>query len=134
MVLFDSGAFIALMIGDDGHHADAASCVRQLVAQRLPVAVAAPTIYESHRRILQLAGRSTARTFLEILGTGEMEVIHAGRDEYDGAVRILDAHPYLALTLTDAVSVAIMLARGIGSIFSFDDDFLQVGLLRVPPL
>jgi len=40
----------------------------------------------------------------------------------------------VALTLHDALCVAVMLERRIGSIFSFDDDFFQVGVLRVPPL
>lgn len=133
-VLFDSSALVALAIGEDAHHADAVVCLSTVLAERLPAAVAVPTIYEAHRRILQLAGTMVARSFLRRFGDGSLELIDGGGNTYDGALRILDAYPHIALTLTDAVSVAIMLDRGIGSIFSFDDDFLRVGVLRVPPL
>jgi predicted nucleic acid-binding protein len=130
----DTSALFALVIREDKHHAVATQFVRQLVSERLPVAVALPTLYEAHRLILQKRDPTDARAFLENYGGGALEVIEAGKVEYAAALEILDHYLYVKLSLTDAVSVAIMLARGIGSIFSFDDDFLRVGVRRVPPL
>jgi predicted nucleic acid-binding protein len=133
-ILFDTGAFIALAFRDDEHHSDAVACLSRVVAQRLPAAVAFPTLVEAHRAILHRVGVTAARSFLRNVVDGGIEIIHVARPDYDGALRVIDTYPFVALTLHDALCVAVMLERHIGSIFSFDDDFFQVGVLRVPPL
>ena len=133
-ILFDTGAFVALALRDDAHHSDAVACLKDVVAQRLPAVVAFPTLVEAHRLILQRGGVALAGSFLRSVIDGGMEVMFVGRRDYDGALRVIDNYPFVALTLHDALCVAVMLERRIGSIFSFDDDFFQVGVLRVPPL
>jgi predicted nucleic acid-binding protein len=133
-ILIDTGAFVALALRSDDHHSEAKACLKDVMAQRLPVAVAFPTLVEAHRLILQRGGIAAARSFLRDIVDGGLEIVHVGESDYDGALRIIDLYPFVALTLHDALCAAVMLDRSIGSVFTFDDDFFQIGLVRVPPL
>ncbi len=133
-VLFDSGPFVALAAKSDDRYQAALDCVDEIARRRLPAFVLTATIHEAHRRILHDRGNTRARLFLGAVTDGSVEIIRATEAEDTRALGILDQHPYVPLTLTDALNVAVMLSRGIGTIFSFDDHFLQVGLVRVPPL
>lgn len=133
-VIYDSGAFVALASSQDQHHAEARACLNTIAADRLPTFVTTATIHESHRRILSLHGQARARDFLASVGDGTVAIVRPTLEEDQVAIDLIDRYPYLELSLTDALTVAVMTSRSIGRVFSFDDHFFRLGALRVPPL
>jgi predicted nucleic acid-binding protein len=134
-IIYDTGAFIALAIADEDHHALASACLDEISNQRLPTFVTTATIHETHRHLLHSqGGQQRARSFLAAIYDGTVSVLHPSPDDQARAIEIIDKYHYVDLTLTDALTVAVMLECGIGRVFAFDDDYIQVGVLRVPPL
>ena len=129
----DTGAFVAIADDQDGHHDQAVACLHEVAAERLPVLVSGPTVYETHRRLFDV-GLPRARQFLDSVLDGSMTLVDAIPDDVLQGLGIIDRFVDRAISLTDAVNMAIMLRLGIGQVFSFDDDFLMVGFLRAPPL
>lgn len=132
-VLLDTGAFIALARGADTNHSAAEECLKAIDAKRLPLFVATPTIYETHRRFLYDMGRTVASTFLVRVNDGSVNIVRTTVED-EAEARILITRYYaLNLTLTDAVNMAVMLRLKIAACFSFDIHFLQAGFVRIPP-
>jgi predicted nucleic acid-binding protein len=93
-----------------------------------------PIIYESHRRFLFDLGVLKALTFLERVFDGSVNIVRTVADDEDNARTILARYQGLRLTLADAANVAIMVRLGIAAIFSYDDHYPQIGVIRIPPL
>ena len=109
-------------------------CIGRMVELRLPAIVTIPTVYESHRRLLHSLGASQARRFLDGVYDGTANIVSTTPNDEQDAIRLMDRHRSLDLTLTDAVNMAVMLRLQIGAVFSFDRHFLQAGFIRVPPM
>lgn len=133
-VLIDTGAFLALVDSDDCDHESASRCLTQIASRRLPLFVALPTLYETHRRLLFDHGIAVAQNWLTEILDGSLNLIRPEEADEREAVELIDRYEDLRLTLTDAVNMAVMTRRGVAKCFSFDDHFLQAGFLRVPPL
>lgn len=130
----DTGAFLALADTTDAQHESARTCLSRIAELRLPVVATIPTVHESHRRILHSLGEAPARRFLEHVFDGTTNVVSTTLDDEREAIRLIDRHRSLELTLTDAANMAVMTRLQIGAAFSFDRHFLQAGYLRVPPM
>jgi predicted nucleic acid-binding protein len=133
-VLLDTGAVLAFTDKSDGRHEEARQCLHEIAAAHFPLVIAAPTVFETYRRLLLDLDRSTARRFIDIALGNSMTLVDALPEDVLSGVGIIDRYHYLALSLTDAVTVAVALRLGIGQVFTFDDEFRQVGLITAPPL
>ena len=133
-MLIDSGAFIAMANPVDQHYKEASACLEEIVRRRLPVVVPMPVVFESYRRILHVVGRPGALAFLDGVMGAPGNIERCGEDDDANARALIARYADRMLTLTDAASMAIATRLQIGSVFSFDEDFLIAGFNRVPPL
>jgi predicted nucleic acid-binding protein len=133
-VLFDTGAYVALADADDESHDIAQAYLQTITDQRLPFFTTSPVIYESHRLLLHGLGIKPARRFLATVISSPVTVIRPHDAHEQTARSLLYRYRDVKLTLTDAVSMAVMMDLGIANAFSFDDDFTIAGLIRVPEL
>lgn len=131
-VFLDTGAFLALANTSEGErHTLAVECLKQVLAHRLPFLTSLPVIYEAHRRLLFDIGSEMAREFLDRIFDGSIQIVRALEPDETKGRELIATYP--DLTLTDAVSMAIMLRIGVAVCFGFDRHFLQAGFYRIPP-
>ena len=133
VVLIDSGAFIALADRTDRYHADALECLTRISAHRLPIYAPSPVIFETHRKLLHQIGYWAALRFLRSAYDGSVNIVRPVSGDEMSARALVERYESMALTLSDAASMAIMTRLGIGVCFSFDYDFVNAGFLRIPP-
>jgi predicted nucleic acid-binding protein len=132
-VLLDTGALLALADETDAHHTAATDCLIAVARHRLPVFIAVPTIYETHRRILFSLHRNAAVEFLDRIYDGSVNVVQTIHEDEQRARGLIQRYADQDLTLVDAANMAVMIRLGIAAVFSFDAHFLQSGLIRIPP-
>ena len=132
-VLIDTGGFLALANRADPKHEDAVACLRLISAERLPLFVSSPTVHETQRRFLFDFGHAEAERFVRSILDGSVNIIRTLEEDDREGLRLMHRYAALALTLTDAVNMALMTRLQIGSCFSFDRHFLQAGYIRIPP-
>jgi predicted nucleic acid-binding protein len=132
-VLWDSSAILALLDADDADHKRAVVIAGQIASERRPSFITNYIEVEAHALLLRKLGRTLAR---EWLLTGGLPVIRALPEEEDRAREIVARHSDKDWSLCDAISFAVLDARGVRRAFTFDRHFLQysridvLGLLR----
>jgi predicted nucleic acid-binding protein len=127
-VLWDSSAILALLDADDADHARAVAVARDIASERRPSFITNYIETESHALLLRKLGRALAR---EWLLTGGLTVVRALPSEEQKAREILARHTDKDWTLCDAISFAVLDARGVGRAFTFDHRFRQYGRVQV---
>jgi predicted nucleic acid-binding protein len=127
-VLWDSSAILALLDADDADHALAADVARRIAGQRRPSFITNYIEAETHALLLRKLGRALAR---EWLLTGGLPVLRALPSEEQRAREILVRYADKDWSLCDAISFALLEARGVRTAFSFDHHFKQFGRLDV---
>ncbi|HEX4954117.1 MAG TPA: PIN domain-containing protein [Thermoanaerobaculia bacterium] len=123
-VLWDSSAILALLDADDSCHLRAAEIARQIAAEGRPSFVTNYIEAETHALLIRRLGRLLAR---EWLLAGGLPVLAALPHEVEKARAILARHADKDWSLCDAISFAVIDARGVGAAFAFDRHFLQWG-------
>lgn len=132
-MFLDSGALIAAQNPRDEHHQSAHECLRKIAAHRLPVFAPSPAVYETHRLLLFRLGRAGAREALQNILDGSVTIVPQELVDEERALQLLDRYSDVDLTLTDAVSMAIMERLRIATCMSFDHHFSLSGFIRIPP-
>jgi predicted nucleic acid-binding protein len=127
-VLWDSSAILALLDADDADHARAVAVARQIASERQPSFISNYVEAEAHALLLRKLGRVIAR---EWLLTGGLPVIRALPEEEERAKELLARYTDKDWTLCDAVSFALLDARRIRRVFTFDHHFRQYGRIEV---
>ncbi|MDN5870046.1 MAG: PIN domain-containing protein [Nitrococcus sp.] len=127
-VLWDSSAILALLDADDADHAKAAGIARELAIQRRPCFITNYIEAETHALLLRKLGRSLAR---EWLLAGGLAVVCAHSVEEQRAKAIIAKYSDKNWSLCDAISFAVIEARGAFAAFSFDHHFAQYGAFEV---
>jgi predicted nucleic acid-binding protein len=127
-VLWDSSAILALLDADDADHARAVAVVHQIAAERRPSFITNYIEAETHALLVRKLGRGIAR---EWLLAGGLTVVPALPAEEQQAREILARHRDKDWTLCDAISFAILDARHIARVFTFDHHFRQYGRVQV---
>ena len=127
-VLWDSSAVLALLDADDADHARAVAVARQIAAERRPSFVTNYIEAEAHALLLRKLGRALAR---EWLLTGGLPVVRVLPAEEDLARDILVRHRDKDWTLCDAISFAVLDARRVARVFTFDRHFRRYGRVQV---
>lgn len=132
-VFVDTGAWFAIQVIDDAHHA-AASRALPLVLERCQSLVTSNLIVGETYTLLRLTkGYREARRFLDGLA-------HSGRLERPFVTEPLERHAYELLhryadhpfSFVDATSFALMRQQRIQHAFAFDTHFRTAGFLRIP--
>jgi predicted nucleic acid-binding protein len=123
----DSGAWIALRSRRDQHHAAADRAFRAAVERRIPLVTTNLVLAEIHRLTLFRAGREPALRALELIDKSTSVTVHFATDDDHKAgcewIRRLSR----PVTYTDAVSFAVIAARGCTHVLGFDEDFAAAG-------
>jgi predicted nucleic acid-binding protein len=127
-VLWDSSAILALLDADDADHARAVDVARGIASEGRPSFITNYIETESHALLLRKLGRAIAR---EWLLTGGLTVVRAFPSEELRAKEILVRHTDKDWTLCDAISFALLDARHVGRVFTFDHHFRQYGRVHV---
>jgi predicted nucleic acid-binding protein len=127
-VLWDSSAILALLDADHADHARAVETARDIASERRPSFVTNYIEAETHALLLRKLGRSIAR---EWLLTGGLTVVPALPAEVQDAKEILARHTHKDWTLCDAISFAVLDARHVTRVFTFDHHFRQYGRMQV---
>lgn len=127
-VLWDSSAILALLDADDADHQRAVQVARTIAAERRPSFITNYIEAEAHALLLRKLGRTVARQWLLTGGLPVPTVLPA---EERRAKEILARHVDKDWTLCDAISFAVLEARRVSRVFTFDHHFRQHGRLQV---
>ena len=127
-VLWDSSAILALLDADDADHEHAAAIAVQIASERRPSFITNYIEVEAHALLLRKLGRALAR---EWLLTGGLPVIRALPEEEEHAREIVARRSDKDWSLCDAISFAVLDARGVRRAFTFDRHFLQYSRIEV---
>jgi predicted nucleic acid-binding protein len=127
-VLWDSSAILALLDADDADHARAVAVARHIASEERPSFITNYIEAEAHALLLRKLGRALAR---EWLLSGGLPVVRALPEEEQRAKEILARHADKDWTLCDAISLAVLHARGIAMAFTFDHHFRQYRRIQV---
>ena len=127
-VLWDSSAVLALLDANDADHKCAVAVAGQIASERRPSFITNYIEVEAHALLLRKLGRMLAR---EWLLTGGLPVVRALPAEESLAREIVARHSDKNWSLCDAISFAVMDARGVKRAFTFDHHFLQYSRIEV---
>ncbi len=133
-VLVDSGAWIALVSANDGHHAQAEALFRSAIRHRVHLITTNLVVAETHRFLLHKAGRHAAQAVLHRMDASPLlEIEFATAAHHAGGRTWIDKLADQVLTYTDAVSFAVMESRGCTGALTFDRHFTIAGFARWQP-
>lgn len=123
IVLVDTGAFYALADDSDGNAEEARAFFRaRLKTDRFVTTDA--ILLEAWTLIRGRLGWSAAHRFLDAQRRSNVALFYIEAADLELAWRVLNDYADQELSLTDAISFAVMERHGIGDAFSFDKDFL----------
>ena len=132
-VFVDTGAWYAVQIVNDRHHATAQSVLRELVESEVPIVTSNLVVGETYTLLRTAKGYREAKRFLDVLGQSrklERLVIteYLERKAHEILAQYTD-HPF---SFVDATSFALMRQQRIQHAFAFDAHFVTAGFLRIP--
>jgi len=127
-VLWDSSAILALLDADDADHARAVSTARAIASEKRPSFITNYIEAEAHGLLLRKLGRAIA---MQWLLTGGLPVVRVLPEEEQRAKAILARYTDKDWTLCDAMSFALLEARRIRRVFTFDHHFRQYGKVEI---
>lgn len=133
-VLVDTGAWLAAFHRRDQYHAQAARELGRLRAERARLVVTDLILAELHLHLVHGFGQGRAAAHIKpLMADPSIEQVFVD-DELQSAAFAdwIDRFGDQAFTLTDAVSFAVMRARGIGAAFTFDRHFQIAGFDTLP--
>ena len=123
-VLWDSSAVLALLDADDADHELATDVALRIAVEARPSFMTNYIEAEAHALLLRKLGRALAREWL--LGGG-LPVLRVLPEEEARAKIILARHQDKDWSFCDAISFAVVEARGVRTAFTFDRHFRQYG-------
>ncbi len=133
-IFVDSGAWVAIANKNDTYHSVAIRIYPELLANYRSLTTTNLVAAEAHVIIRKELGHRAAIEFLEgIRASPRIERVISSFDLESEAERILKKYDDQDFSYTDAVSFALMHARGIKEAFAFDSHFSTMGFQRLPP-
>ncbi len=127
-VFVDTSAWYAVIDASDAEHGPAATAFAGLARTRTRLVTSGHVLAELHRLILHRSHRTAAMDAVRrIRLTPRGEIIHTDGDDLSAAVDLLDRYADQDLTLTDALSFAVMHRMKIRRAFAYDRDFAIAG-------
>jgi predicted nucleic acid-binding protein len=122
-VMIDTGPLIAMYDPSDKRGEDVQSILHLMYQRNIPLYITQLTIAETHRRILYDLGYKLAYKFVDSVTDGTVNILVASSEDITKAIEIITRYTDQTITLTDAVSMALMLRLGIKDVLSFDWHF-----------
>lgn len=133
MVMVDTSAYFALTSPRDTNHGTAQLIARELAHQQWQLITTNFLLAEIHALLLNRINGVVAGRMLQSIEQGTTKVIRVTEADESRAREILTLYNDKDFTLTDATTFAIMVRLRIGSVFSFDKNFTQYGLIVLTP-
>ena len=129
----DSSAWLALVSASDGRHGEAHDAFADAVSARRRLATSTHVLAEVHRLLLHRAGIAPARAFLaRVERSTLLTLAHPGPAEHVSALRWLDRLGDQRISYADALGFALMEARGLREVLTFDRHFALAGWRVLP--
>jgi uncharacterized protein len=124
-VFVDTGAFLALLVDEDGNHAQAQELFRRAAEEHWQLIITNAVLYETHAVLLVRARdwRRATITFLDLVNL---------KDEIR-AIRLVREHKDKSYSLCDAISFTTMERLRIREAIAFDRHFRDYGRFVVLP-
>jgi len=127
-VLWDSSAILALLDADDADHTRAVAVAHEIAFEGRPSFITNYIEAEAHALLVRKLGRVIARQWLL---TGGLPVVRVLPAEEQRAKEIVARHIDKDWTLCDAMSFAVIEARRVSRVFTFDHHFRPYGQIQV---
>lgn len=124
-ILIDSDAFIGWLLKGDAHYERAGKIFEQLQQRRIAAATTSTVIAETATVLSYRQGRKLARTFLDIINTGDLPVIYITESFYNDGLAIFKEQAQKGTSVIDCINVAVCRHLEITSIFSFDQVYAK---------
>ena len=132
-VFVDTGAWLALALSDDAHHAGAEKALRELVAAGTRLVTTNHVIGETYTFLARVRDARTALAFVaKTRASIVLDLIFVPEEIENRAFAWLEKYEDQKLSYTDAVSFAVMEELGLRKAFSFDRHFEAAGFARMP--
>ncbi|MBI3299343.1 MAG: PIN domain-containing protein [Elusimicrobia bacterium] len=122
-LLVDTGAFYALADRSDRNSRAAKDFFLEAL-DRYEFVTSSAVVLEAWTLIRNKLGWPAAGRYLDGLRKSEVAILFIEPVEFEAAARIMSDYADQQLSLTDAISFALMERHGIGDAFAFDKDFL----------
>ena len=134
----DTGAWIALLKGDDQMHAPARGFYQERLERGDRFLTTNYVVDETATRLRYDAGLEAALGFRDALDravtTRRLRVYWIDRRVERRGWEILERYADVPLSLTDATSAAVAGGAGVAEVFGFDSDFRVLGFVVVPSI
>lgn len=119
-VFIDSDAFVGWLLEGDAHHQEATKIFQWLEQQGKILTTSSLVVAETATVLSYREGQPLATKFLEIIGRGNIPVIHVDEDLQGEAYTIFKTQTQKRTSMIDCANVAVMRRFEIPIIFSFD--------------
>lgn len=129
----DTGAWVALADERDEHHAAAAGAYPGFLHSYAKLVTTTLVVAETYTLLRMELGHRAAVQFLDsIAASRRIERVRVTEELENAAEDILRHYGDQDFSYADAVSFAVMRARGIREAFAFDRHFNTAGFTRIP--
>lgn len=132
----DTGGWAALFNAKDRDHQRAAELWRVVCEERRPLLTTDYVLDETYTLIRRSrAGLRGAIDFHELVTTSHViEIVEVDDRLQKRAWKLFTRYDDKVLSFTDCTSFALLQARGLFEVFTFDGDFAQVGFVSRPSM
>ena len=132
-IFVDAGAWIALNDRGDRYHSAAVSYHQRMLRDHRPLVTTNLVIAEAYINIRRAGGYQPAIRFLDsVRQSSRLTKVYSDAALEGEAEKLLRRFADQDFSLADAVSFAVMQARGITEAFAFDGHFVRAGFVVAP--
>ena len=122
-ILVDSDAFVGRINPNDAHHERANRIFQAFAEKKTRLVTTSFVVAETATVLSHRASQSLARVFLEVMGRGNIPVIHIDEALQATALDIFSKQTKRGTSVTDCANVVVIRRMGIAEIFSFDQGY-----------
>lgn len=128
----DTSAWYVLALSSASDHLKVAEALRHRLERGARIVTTNLIVAETHALLLRRTSRITALTFVRVVSRAPNIVVTSSPEDEQAAVTDWLERFDDQLSLTDAVSFAVMSARGIREALALDHHFSVAGFVVVP--
>ena len=128
-VFVDTGAFFAVLVGDDARHDHTRELILQANAERWQLVTTNAVVFETHALLVNRsrAGRRDALAFLDMMEHDGYLIERVRENDEERAIDLVRRHSDKGYSLCDATSFIVMERLGITEAIAFDRHFAEYG-------